>query len=345
MAKKVEMLTNTRLLAEKGDAFAQFMLGRALLKEARPQALKWLKAAADQGNEEAAALLKAEFPLAEFASPVAAPVEIAGLPPPDIIDDPLDGGFEESTESLLASAKGGEADAMVALGDRYRKGDGDGRSPDYQEAMNWYRKAADLGSALGECALGMVYDLGMGVPVNEAEAKAWYLKAARQGDARAQFNLGNMIRAGRGGASNPSVAAKWFQAAADQGDAAAHFALGALYETGSGVQKDQGQAVEHYRDAAENGDADAQFNLANMLRQGIGIEADPSEAARLYRRAAEQGKAEAAFNYALMLATGTGVERNEEVAARWLRRAALGGHPPAKRELARLGWKLEESVR
>ena len=56
MAKKVEMLTNTRLLAEKGDSFAQFMLGRALLKEDRPQALKWLRAAAEQGNEEAAAL-------------------------------------------------------------------------------------------------------------------------------------------------------------------------------------------------------------------------------------------------------------------------------------------------
>jgi len=340
MAKKVDMLTNTRLLAEKGDAFAQFMIGRALLKEDRPQALKWLRAAADQGNEEAAAMLKSEFPLADSApAATTAPVDVAGLPPPDIIDDPLDGGIEESTESLLASAKGGEADAMVALGDRSRKAE------DYQEAMAWYRKAADLGSALGECALGMVYDLGMGVPVDEAEAKAWYLKAARKGDARAQFNLGNMIRAGRGGASNPSVAAKWFEAAANQGDAAAHFALGALYESGSGVQKDQGQAVEHYRDAAENGDADAQFNLANMLRQGIGIEADPAEAARLYRRAAEQGKAEAAFNYALMLATGTGVERNEEVAARWLRRAAIGGHPPAKRELARLGWKLEEGVR
>lgn len=335
MAKKVEMLTNTLRLAEKGEAFAQFMVGRALLKEDRPQALKWLRLAADQGNQEAAALLAAEGAPAVEAAPVA----VAGLPPPDIIDDPLDGGFEESTKSLLTAAKGGEADAMVMLGNRYRDGD------DYQEALKWYRKAADLGSALGECALGVIYDLGMGVPVNEAEAKAWYLKAARQGDARAQFNLGNMIREGRGGASNPTVAAKWFTAAANQGDAAAYFALGTLYETGSGVEKDQAQAIEHYRDAAEKGDADAQFNLANMLRQGIGVEADPAEAARLYRRAAEQGKAEAQFNYALMLATGTGVERNEEVAARWLQRAAESGHPPAQRELARLGWRTGGGAR
>lgn len=335
MAKKVDMLTNTRLLAEKGDAFAQFMLGRALIKEDRPQALKWLRAASDQGNEEAAAILANEFPLAVPAAPGA----VEGLPPPDIIDDPLDGGFEESTQSLLAAAQGGEADAMVALGNRYRDSD------HYEEAIEWYRKAAELGSALGECALGVIYDLGIGVPADDAEAKAWYLKAARQGDARAQFNLGNMIRAGRGGASNPSVAAKWFTAAANQGDAAAHFALGALYETGSGVQQDQAQAIEHYRDAAENGDADAQFNLANMLRQGVGVEADPAEAARLYRRAAEQGKAEAQFNYALMLATGTGVELDEEAAARWLQRAAESGHPPAQRELARLGWRTGEGGR
>jgi TPR repeat protein len=329
MAKKVEMLTNTRRLAEEGDAFAQFMVGRALLKEDRPQALKWLKAAADQGNDEAAAMLRNEFPLAVTAP--AAPPRIEGLPPPDEISDPLDSGREESTESLLAAAGKGEADAMVALGNRYRDGD------DYPQAMTWYHKAAELGSALGECALGILYENGLGVPVDEAQAKAWYLKAARQGDVRAQFNLGNMIRQGRGGAPNPATAAKWFEAAAKQGDAAAHFALGALYETGSGVQKDQAQAVEHYRDAAENG-ADAQFNLANMLRQGVGIEADPAEAARLYRRAAEQGKAEAQFNYALMLAMGTGIERNEEAAARWLHRAAESGHTAARSEIERLGW-------
>ena len=37
------------------------------------------------------------------------------------------------------------------------------------------------------------YNMGLGVPVNQAQAALWYQLAADQGNAEAQFNLGVMF--------------------------------------------------------------------------------------------------------------------------------------------------------
>src|SRR6516225_3732334 len=105
MTKKADPLANTRVLAEKGEAFAQFHLGRYLVKEDRGQAVKWLTLAAGQDHAEAKALLT-ELTAAKPLAPAAAPAD--DLPEPEVITDPLDfGPPRESTESLLAAAQGG----------------------------------------------------------------------------------------------------------------------------------------------------------------------------------------------------------------------------------------------
>src|SRR5579859_3706035 len=133
MANKPDPLANTRLLAEKGEAFAQFHLGRYLVNEDRQEAIKWLGLAARQGHAEAKAML-AELAKIKPAAPKPAPVKVSApadeMPEPELISDPLDfGPPHESTESLLAAAERGEAAAMVALGDRYKTGDGVPENP------------------------------------------------------------------------------------------------------------------------------------------------------------------------------------------------------------------------
>ena len=67
---------------------------------------------------------------------------------------------------------------------------GDGVEPDSDEAVRWYRKAAERGFGPSQFALGSVYMRGMGVERNLAEAWAW-LRAAESrqvagaGEARA----------------------------------------------------------------------------------------------------------------------------------------------------------------
>lgn len=59
--------------------------------------------------------------------------------------------------------------------------------------------------------VGLLYDLGLGVPENNAEAVKWYRKAALNGDFYAQNNLGLMYKDGEGIAQNYAEAAKWFR--------------------------------------------------------------------------------------------------------------------------------------
>lgn len=53
---------------------------------------------------------------------------------------------------------------------------------DYNQAVYWYRKAAEQGKATGELLLGYCYEEGYGVPKDINQAIEWYSKAARQGD-------------------------------------------------------------------------------------------------------------------------------------------------------------------
>lgn len=68
---------------------------------------------------------------------------------------------------------------------------GDGVKQDYQEALKWFRKAADQGDARAQYNIGLMYDNGIGVALNHIEALIWYQKAADQGDTDAQAAIKN----------------------------------------------------------------------------------------------------------------------------------------------------------
>ena len=65
--------------------------------------------------------------------------------------------------------------------------------------------------------LGFRYDLGLGVPQDDAEAVRWYRRAAERGHEVAQYNLGNKYDNGTGVAQNYAEAARWYRLAAEQG--------------------------------------------------------------------------------------------------------------------------------
>ena len=64
-----------------------------------------------------------------------------------------------------------------------------GDKPDYEKAVNYYRKAAEQGNAAAQCNLGLCYDIGHGVEQNYEEAAKWYSKAAEHGNADAKEAL------------------------------------------------------------------------------------------------------------------------------------------------------------
>ncbi len=191
--------------------------------------------------------------------------------------------YEEAITFFKSAAEQGDASAQYSLGVMYVNGQG--VTKDYEQAVAWYRKAAEQGHSSAQSNLGVMYDNGQGVTKDDKQALAWYRKAAEQGDASAQFNLGVMYKNGQGVTKDDKQAVAWYRKAAEQGHASAQYNLGIMYKNGQGVTKDYEQAVAWYRKASEQGVANAQSNLGDMYENGRGVTKDYDQALALYKKA------------------------------------------------------------
>ena len=198
----------------------------------------------------------------------------------------------EELASVLKAANAGDAKAQVEIANRYFYAL-NGVGKDYSQAVAWYRKAADQGSAVGQSGFGFLYETGHGVPRDYAQALFWYRKAADQGSAVGQNNLGTLYQTGHGLPQDYAQALFWFRKAADQGSAVGQNNLGTLYQTGRGLPQDSAQALFWFRKAADQGDAFADINLGIMYENGQGVTKDLAQARMWYRKAADQGNEDA----------------------------------------------------
>jgi len=86
------------------------------------------------------------------------------------------------------------------------------------ESLKETYQKAEAGDADAQFNLGLMYDIGEGVPQDYKEAIKWYSRAAEQGSDRAQHNLGLMYATGEGVPNDYVLAYKWFNLAAAQGN-------------------------------------------------------------------------------------------------------------------------------
>jgi TPR repeat protein len=145
---------------------------------------------------------------------------------------------------------------------------------DYTKAFRLTKIDAERGDPKAMGNLGLLYEKGLGTPVDLKLAAQWLQRAARKGDASAQNNLGFLYFKGLGVKQDHALALKWFLKAAKQGLASAEGNLGLLYGGGFGVPRDDAKALEWFKKAAEQDDLDAQVNLAHMLSLGQGAPQD-----------------------------------------------------------------------
>ena len=88
---------------------------------------------------------------------------------------------------------------------------------DYATALREWTPLAEQGNARAQFNLGLMYELGRGVPQDYKTAVKWFTLAAKQGDARAQFNLGLMYGYGEGVLQDYVYAHMWWNIAASSG--------------------------------------------------------------------------------------------------------------------------------
>ena len=87
-----------------------------------------------------------------------------------------------------------------------------------KKAVEWYRQAAEQGNAEAQSLLGVMYNLGQGVPQDYNQAVKWHLKAAEQGDTVARLNLGVIYDKGLGVPQDYAQAYLWLNLAATSGN-------------------------------------------------------------------------------------------------------------------------------
>jgi TPR repeat protein len=84
---------------------------------------------------------------------------------------------------------------------------------DYAGALALWQPLAEQGDVQTQLLVGSIYDLGQGVPQDDAEAAKWYERAAMQGSAKGQYQLG-AVYARSPQVKDPFQAYKWLTIAA-----------------------------------------------------------------------------------------------------------------------------------
>ena len=209
--------------------------GLALRSKDRPQTLAaWLATLSETGSQPLGA------------------AEIEKLREAASQDDP------QALAQLRREACAGNPEAQFVLGGMCYE------DVEYDEALKWYRDAADQEHAGAQFCLGRQHeDEG-----DYAATVEWYHRAAVQGHVDAQFEIGNLYHEGM--PSHEEAAEEWLRKAAVRGHVEAQFILGVIlaFGYGDGLTVDGDEAVTWLRKAADRGHVEARFTLGQIYSRG-----------------------------------------------------------------------------
>lgn|GEM_PF-1892585 len=329
-----------RAAAGRGEAEAQFFLGRALFRgegvaQDVPTALEWLERAAEQG------VLGAQL--------------MAGAARERGVGGRID--FGQAMVWYHRAASQGNPGAQLRLG-LLHVNNRPGGKVDYAGAMNLFQPPAKQGYTAARFAAALVEPAAPPSPggTNLFQAGRWLIASARDGAATAQWQLGARYEMGRGTKPDFIEAAKWYELAARQGQASAAAALAKLSAKLSRAERAEAKQLVADFVPKPAVPLPPETHAALYYLNPVG---SPSPAFIQLQAAAAKGDAAAQFQLGLTLllredgthlgaALGRGVSslngsitsgRNfpaphETEAAKWLKSAAEQGHPGARLQLA-----------
>jgi hypothetical protein len=175
----------------------------------------------------------------------------------------MQAGVRRTTAGLLVAVLAAAASPMRADDRDARRAFDAGR---FDEARHLWLALAGADDAEAALNLGLLYDLGRGVPQDSSLAYRWYRQAAEAGLAQAAFNVAVMLDSGAGVPRDGAEAALWYARAAVSGYHRAQYALAQLYAAGDGVPRNLATAEAWYRAAARGGLGAASARLPALLR-------------------------------------------------------------------------------
>ncbi len=199
-----------------------------------------------------------------------------------------------SLKYLKKSAELGFPKALIKLGDvRFSGAIWYGENqfrrwymvPDHAGALEYYQKAADLGSEEAKAILTILDSKGLFGNRDDREIFDLCAEYAAKENDHALAAMGAFYEFGFGGHVGPDMAkaVEYYQKAACLGNPFAEYYLGICYQEGNGVPQDHEKAFEQLERAAVSKIRNAYYRLGLCYEFGWGTEADRVRAARMYR--------------------------------------------------------------
>ena len=239
----------------------------------------------------------------------------------------------------------------------FAKGEAAYKEGNYEQAIDWYNKAAEEGDVRAQLYLSLMYNkagfntapenpslsekwsnTALSAPLEDKKkAFNWILKMAEQGETRDQLVLGFLYLGDKFVPHDYKQCEKWLTKAAEQGSTSAQLILGFMYlDTNSIFSQNPDKALMWLSRAAEQGAVEAQSFLAMMYRKGEGVPANDQLAFKWYSKAAEQGDAESQFWLGKMYQDGRGVSKNLLMGFVWYYLSGSNGNEKGRQKYIEL---------
>ncbi len=123
---------------------------------------------------------------------------------------------------------------------------GKGGQPDPAKAALMYEKAANLGDRDAQYSLALLYDKGLGVPLDKEKALEWAMTAASNENRDAMFASAVWIERGYNPLFDLQDARYFYERAAAMGDINAIQSLIAIYSRGVGLEEPDEQRAQFW---------------------------------------------------------------------------------------------------
>ncbi|KAL0082070.1 hypothetical protein F4703DRAFT_1739318 [Phycomyces blakesleeanus] len=245
--------------------------------------------------------------------------------------------------------KSGYAEAQFYLGNAYTGGLM-GLPIDAEKAFGSYIQGSKQNHPGCTYRTAVCYEVGAGTKRDKSHAIQFFRKAANLGDPSAMYKLGMILIQGHiGQTKNPREGISWLKKAAafaDEDHPHALHELGIAYEKEGipSVIPDVNYSRDLFTQAAQNGYAPSQFKLGLAYEHGyLNCPVDPRRSIAWYSKAAEQGNMEAALALSGWYLTGADgiLQQSDSECYLWARKAA--DHGFSKAEYA-VGYYTESGI-
>ncbi|WP_026940788.1 tetratricopeptide repeat protein [Hellea balneolensis] len=167
---------------------------------------------------------------------------------------------KKSQNLLKKASQSFDSDATKRLGDSYFE-------KDPKKALKYYEQAAESGHIEAAYIAGVMYAENFEIRPNSAKSAALLKQAAEGGHAAAQADYGLLVYQGYGAARSETEAAKWFEKSAKGGDKEGQFLYAFTLAKGEGVTQSFEDAYYWLLKSDKSGNDDYDKDRAELKKR------------------------------------------------------------------------------